>query len=124
MPRRRHVGIHRHDGRPIHDGVGGEPGDTEVMVTGRPSRVSRIAPPISVPAALAALPGSHGVRPSVAQAGHWPAARQERHDDPLPDRQIGAALTDLLDDAGGLVTEQHRHRPHPVAVDDRQIGMA
>ena len=62
---------------------------------------------------------------AVRRAGRALAtARQERHDDPLPDRQIGAALTDLLDDAGGLVTEQHGHRPHPVAVDDRQIGMA
>ncbi|CNW33207.1 Uncharacterised protein [Mycobacterium tuberculosis] len=40
--------------------------------TGRPPRLSRIPPPSSVPALLAALPGSHGVRPSVAHAAHWP----------------------------------------------------
>ena len=43
--------------------------------------------------------------------------------DPLTDREVGLAA-DLLDDAGGLVAEQHRHRPHPVAVDHRQVRVA
>ncbi len=40
--------------------------------TGLPSRLSRMSPFINVPALLAALPGAHGVSPSVAQAAHWP----------------------------------------------------
>ena len=55
--------------------------------------------------------------------GAVPAARQERHDDALPDRQIGTAGAHLLDHSGGLVSEQHRHRAHPIAVDHRQIGV-
>ncbi len=31
---------------------------------------------------------------------------------------------ELLDDAGRLVAERHRHRPRPVAVDHRQVGVA
>ena len=43
---------------------------------------------------------------------------------PLADGQVADARADPLDDPGGLVAEQHRHRPHPVAVDHRQVGVA
>ncbi len=41
-------------------------------LTGWPPRDSRLSPAISVPAPLAALPGSQGVSPFVAHAGQWP----------------------------------------------------
>ncbi len=93
-------------------------------LTGWPSRDSRRSPAIRVPAALAALPGSHGVSPLVAQAGQCAAPRQKGHDDALPDGHVGDGGAGLLDDARRLVSEQHRHRAHPVAVDHRQVGMA
>ena len=40
-----------------------------------------------------------------------------------PTAKSEAASAHLLDDAGGLVAEQHRHRAHPVAVDHRQVGV-
>ena len=38
--------------------------------------------------------------------------------------QIGDARPDLFDDARSLVAQRKRHRPRPVAIDDREIGMA
>jgi hypothetical protein len=49
------------------------------------------------------------------------AARQERHHDSLPDREIGYSVAHLLDNPGGLVPEQHGHRPHPISVNHREI---
>ena len=40
-----------------------------------------------------------------------------------PTAKIRTAGADLLDHSGGLVSEQHRHRAHPIAVDHRQIGV-
>ena len=42
----------------------------------------------------------------------WPGCRS---------RDVGA---DLHDAAGGFVAQQHRHRPHPVAVDDAEVRVA
>ncbi len=52
------------------------------------------------------------------------AARQESHHDPLADLDVVDAVAELLDDAGCLMTQQHRDRAWPVPVDDRQIRMA
>ena len=59
-------------------------------------------------------------RACVAARRTW----AETSSPPLSDRRVGDAGPDLLDDPGRLVAEQHRHRPDPAAVDDRQIGMA
>ena len=78
--------------------------------TGAPSRDSREPPPSSSPAAFeadAALTGEAPVRPA---AGALAAARQEREHDPVADRDVADLVADALDDAGGLVAEQHRHR--------------
>ena len=64
-------------------------------------------------------------REAVGRARRAMAApRQEHQHHPLTHGQVVDALTDPLDDPGGLVAEQHRHRPHPVAVDHRQVGVA
>ena len=56
--------------------------------------------------------------------GAVPAGGDVGADDPVAARDVGDPGADLLDDAGGLVTEHHRQRPGPVAVDDRQVGVA
>ena len=89
-----------------------------------PARVSRIPPPSSVPALLAALPGSHGVSPSVTQAAQCPHRGRNVITTRWPTATSSTPCADLLDDPGRLVPEQHRHGPHPVAVHHRQIGMA
>ena len=63
-------------------------------------------------------------QPVGGAAGAVAAARQERHDHPLSDREVRHRGADPLDDARRLVAEQHRHRADPVAVDDRQVGVA
>ena len=54
-----------------------------------------------------------------------PATRQEREHDPITHREAGGRgiHPGLFDDAGSLVPEQHRRRPHTVAVDDREVGV-
>ena len=70
---RRHVVVHRDDRAGVHDGVGGEGRDPQVVVhRGRRRASSRRPPPSSSPAALLADPGPHGIRPPVAQPGHRP----------------------------------------------------
>src|SRR6185369_7316541 len=59
-----------------------------------------------------------GARQAVPAAGH------EDHHDVIAAREIVDAGTELLDNAGRLVPERHRHRTRPVAVDYRQIRMA
>jgi hypothetical protein len=53
----------------------------------------------------------------MAAGGH------EHHHDVVADREVVHVLTERLDHAGGLVSERHRHRPRPVAVDDGKIGV-
>src|SRR5262245_50188427 len=55
-----------------------------------------------------------------------PARRNEHKHHVIARLEVtSAGLTlsgaDLFDDASGLVTQRHRHRPRPVAVDHRQI---
>jgi hypothetical protein len=52
------------------------------------------------------------------------AARDEHHDDVIARREILDSRPEPLDDTGGFVPEHHRGRTRPVAVDDREIGMA
>ena len=52
------------------------------------------------------------------------AARHEHHDDVVAVLEVVDAGAELLDDAGRLVAERHRHRPRPVAVDHRQVRVA
>src|SRR6266545_491800 len=64
-------------------------------------------------------------RGSTGLAGDAPPAyRYVREDDMIASDDTDDATTDLLDDAGRLVTEDHRQRPAPRAVDHRQIGVA
>ena len=70
--RGRDVRGHRHDRATVDDGVRGEAGDAKVVVdelavAGQPPCADH-----QRASALAAVPGSHGVRPLVAQAGQWP----------------------------------------------------
>ncbi len=74
-----------------------------------------------VPALFAALPGSHGVSPLVATPRSAHTRRQERHHDALAYGHVGHAVANLLDDSGCLMPEQHRRRPHLVAVHHRQV---
>ena len=95
----------------------------EVVLDVLPSRCRRGAPPRRGPALLAALPGCR------ARAVGWAfaalaAARQERHDDALANRDSRRGRRASSIRAGRLVAQQHRDRPRPVAVDDRQVGMA
>ena len=61
-----------HDRPTVDDRVGRETGDPEVVMNRCPSRESLRSPVIRVPAALAALPGTHGVSPLVAHASQAP----------------------------------------------------
>jgi hypothetical protein len=54
----------------------------------------------------------------MAAGGH------ENHDDAVALLEVGDAGADLLDLAGGLMAQHHRHRAWPVAVDHREVGMA
>ena len=66
----------------------------------------------------------HTRRQPVGRARRTRAtARQERHDHPLTDRQIGSAAY-LLDDAGGLVSEQERELVVDAALAVGQVGVA
>ena len=60
----------------------------------------------------------------MAQAAQLAAARQEGNHKASTDWDVGDTGTHFLDDAGGFVAEQHRHRAHPAAVHHRQVGVA
>jgi len=51
------------------------------------------------------------------------ASGQERHDDSLPGSHVGDAIANLLDNPGGLMSQQHGDWSDAVSVDHRQIGM-
>ena len=58
-------------------------------------------------------------------AGGTPTtARQECDHDTIADGDVGDALASCIDAARRLMTEEHRDRPHPVAVHDGEIGVA
>ena len=81
-------------------------------------------PPTRVPALLAAVPTSQGSRPSVRH----PAQPPQRGRKVMTTRSPGAtsvtAFAELLDDARGFMSEQHRRRTHAIAVDDAEVGVA
>ena len=52
------------------------------------------------------------------------AAGKEGHHHSVAGHEVGDTAAEVLDDSGGLMAEKHRSRPHPIAVDDRQVGMA
>ena len=119
-----HVGGHGHHRPPVDDRVGGEARDAKVVVNR--IAVAREASPAGHQRArrVGGAAGLAGGEP-VRRAGVAVAAPGEkRHHQPLSDRDVGDAGADFLDDTGRLVAEQHRHRPDPAAVDDRQVGVA
>ncbi len=92
-------------------------------------------PSVAVQADAAVEERARGVRRGARRAGHdaagaasvaLAAPRQERRDDPVADGEArsGCRDADRLDDARGLVAEQHRHGPRAVAVDHGQVGVA
>ena len=120
----RDVGADRDDRAAVDDGMGRECGCAEVVrdrgpVPGQPGAAAeQLARGVRGRPALA---GEAAVRPA---AGALAAARQEGEHDPVADRDVADLVADGLDDAGGLVSEQHRHRTRPVAVHDRQVRVA
>ena len=78
-------------------------------LTRRRRRCSRRAPESSVPAPLAAAPGSHSAGPALGAGQAVAAARHEDQDHVVAAGEVGDALADLLDHAGRLVAERHRH---------------
>ena len=122
---RRHVPVDRHDRPAVDDGVGGERRDAEVMQD-RGAVVAGQARPAGQQRARAVGGTARDTRCETVggACAAVAAARQERHDDALPDGHVGNRIPDPLDDPGRLVAEQHRHRPDPVAVDHGQIGVA
>ena len=63
-------------------------------------------------------------RPPGAARQAMAAARHEHQDDVVALGEIAHARAERLDHACGFVTQHHRQRPRPVAVDHRQIRMA
>src|SRR5699024_5170659 len=49
---------------------------------------------------------------------------QEHRHDLLTDLEVVHAVSERLDDTGALVAQEHRRGPGPIAVDDREVGMA
>ena len=49
------------------------------------------------------------------------AAGKKGHHHSVAWHEVGDVTAQLLDDSGGLMAEKHRGRPHPTAVDDRQV---
>lgn len=98
--------------------AGREPRHSEMVEHWFAVALSRMSPFINVPALLAALPGAHGVSPSVAGCAtavkrgrnvtttRRPTARSES---PIPRRRPPGPTT--------------RDRSYPVAVDYRQVRM-
>ena len=70
--------------------------------------------------------GAHLARQAAVgrAAGAVPAAREEGHDDAVTDGEVVHVRTQLLDDAGRLVAEQHRDGTAAIAVDDAEVGVA
>ena len=52
------------------------------------------------------------------------ASREKGHHDPVPGIYARDEFPAFFDDGRRLMPQQHRQRPGPVAVDDREIGMA
>ena len=100
--------------------------DAEVVVDvlGR-RRAERRSPLSSVPAALAAAPGSQSAgaaAPGTARSRRRRARRRARRGRRA--RSPASRPAGLDDLAGRLVAEDHRHHARPRAVDDRQVGVA
>ena len=121
---RRHVVVDGHQGAPVDDGVVGEGRDAQVVV----HRVSVPVQPAAAGEQLAAGVGgaAEGARePAVGGAVRAGAAPgQERHHHPLAGGQVVDAVPDPDNPARGLVSEQHRHRARPDAVDHGEVGVA
>jgi hypothetical protein len=64
-----------------------------------------------------------GSCPSVAQPTHFRHRGRKRHDDSLANLEVVDALPDSLDTTGRFVSEEHRRRSSPIAVDDGQVRM-
>src|SRR5699024_1919683 len=63
--------------------------------------------------------------PSVGAAARArAAAREARHHHAVTESEAVDARAELLDDAGGLVTQEHRGGPGAVPVDDGEVGVA
>ena len=118
------VVVHRHGGSAVHDGVGGEAGDAQVVVDGlavaaqEPGSVQQGPVVVALGPCRAGQPAVLGAVRAVLAAG------QEGHDHALAGLQVRDAGTDLDDAARGLVAQQHGNRPDPVAVDDAQVRVA
>ncbi|MCB5283485.1 hypothetical protein BJQ89_03254 [Arthrobacter sp. ES1] len=121
---RRDVIIDR-DGRgAVHNGVGGEAGDAQVVVD---LFAAAAQPHRSVQeGTFAVAPGTSGAgEPPIFPAIRAPfAAGQEGHHNTLAGRQVLDLRADLDDASRSLMPQQHRHRAHPVPVHNAQIRVA
>ena len=71
-------------------------------------------------ARLAQGRAAFGTRAAMAAGRDEHAARHDRRGL----RSVRHPRADLFDDAGRFMAQRHRHRPRPVAVDHRQVGVA
>ena len=78
----------------------------------------------SVPAPMPARSGRHAVVRPARQGPHSPQDGRPREDHAVADGEAADVRADRLDDPGALVAEHHRPRPHPLALDDVQVGAA
>ena len=110
--------IDLHDRMPGNRRVLGEHGAAEVVV-------QRLSVPRQAARAGKKGPRSVGRRTGLAKRwsalgarGTVPSTGHENDDDMVSDLEIGYARAQFMDDAGGFVTECHRHRARAIAVDD------
>ena len=125
---RRHVewqgGIDDHDRAAIDDGVFGVAGNAGVMV-------HRLAVEMQPMVARQELAGSArrdrtlaDIGPTLETAPAAAAAHVEGKADMIALLHVVHARADLDDLARALMAQHDRHRPWPIAVDQREIGMA
>ena len=103
----------------------GKARDTEVVVDGR--AIGPVQPAHPGEQRAGSVRRSTGLAERRPTFGAWvamPAGRHEDADDVIAAGEVVHAGADLLDDAGRLMAERHRHGPRSVAVDDREIGVA
>ncbi len=117
----RQVGRHSHQGVRGEHRVLREAGHAQVVV----HRAVAVVQP-----SLARQQRARGVRPEARLAqgrptgrarDAVPAARHECRHYVITALEVRDARAELLDDAGGLVAEHHRHRPRTVAVDHGEV---
>ena len=104
---------------PRHGGVVGERGDAEVMVDrGAVGRGAAAEPPTTRSRPRSPPRPAHTARAAHRARLAMPAGGHEHEHHMITGREVRPGpldRPDLLDDAGRLMPQRHRHRPRPVA---------